>query len=144
MYMRIAWVQTEPGQASKYEEEFKRVYFADNMRSVFLGQAHDNPDSLFIVTLWDSAEAIEEWDVVEHHTEIGREAGHWRAFPDAVCREARSKMTSHEGAGRIREAAQRAMILFSAGSVLSDRSASVNGRVSGVMRPKSRGTARCR
>jgi|ERR1700677_949321 heme-degrading monooxygenase HmoA len=62
MYMRIAWVQTEPGQAAKYEEAFKQVYYADTMRAVWLGQTNDNPDSLFIVTLWDSMEAIKEWE----------------------------------------------------------------------------------
>jgi len=62
MYMRIAWVQTEPGQAAQYEEAFKKVYHADTMRAVWLGQANDNPDSLFIVTLWDSLEAIQDWE----------------------------------------------------------------------------------
>ena len=62
MFMRIAWVQTEPGQAEKYEEAFKKVYRADTMRAVWLGQANDNPDSLFIVTLWDSLEAIKDWE----------------------------------------------------------------------------------
>jgi heme-degrading monooxygenase HmoA len=60
--MRIAWVQTEPGQAAKYRQEFMRVYAAADMRSVSLGQAHDNPDSLFIVTTWDSLEAIHDWE----------------------------------------------------------------------------------
>ncbi len=67
MYMRIAWVQTEPGQAGKYREEFERVYAAADMRSVMLGQAHDNPDSLFIVTTWDSLEAIQAWESSRHY-----------------------------------------------------------------------------
>jgi heme-degrading monooxygenase HmoA len=62
MYMRIAWVQTEPGQAAKYEEAFKQVYYADTMRAVWLGQTNDNLDSFYIVTLWDSMEAIKEWE----------------------------------------------------------------------------------
>ena len=62
MYMRIAWVQTEPGQGSKYEAEFRRVYSAEAMRAVWLSNAHDNPDSYFIVTLWDSLQAIQDWE----------------------------------------------------------------------------------
>jgi heme-degrading monooxygenase HmoA len=69
MYMRIAWVQTEPGQADAYREVFKRVYSAEKMRSVWLGQAHDNPDSLFIVTHWDSIEAIQEWESSRRYLE---------------------------------------------------------------------------
>jgi len=62
MYMRIAWVQTEPGQAEKYEAAFKKVYRAETMRAVCLGQTSDNPDSLYIITLWDSLEAIKDWE----------------------------------------------------------------------------------
>jgi heme-degrading monooxygenase HmoA len=62
MYMRIAWVQTEPGQAGRYQDMFRKVYFADTMRAVWLGQTSENPDSLFIVTLWDTLEAIKEWE----------------------------------------------------------------------------------
>jgi heme-degrading monooxygenase HmoA len=69
MYMRIAWVQTEQGQAAAYEEAFKRVYSAETMRAVWLGTAHDNPDSLFIVTLWDSLEAIQAWETSRHYLE---------------------------------------------------------------------------
>jgi heme-degrading monooxygenase HmoA len=69
MYMRIAWVQTEPGQAARYQDEFRKVYFADSMRSVWLGQTNDNPDSLFIVTLWDSLDAIKEWESSSNYLE---------------------------------------------------------------------------
>ncbi len=69
MYMRISWVQVEPGQISNYLEVFERVYFAETMRSVKLCQAHDNPDSVFIVTLWDSLEAIQEWEASRDYLE---------------------------------------------------------------------------
>jgi heme-degrading monooxygenase HmoA len=68
--MRIAWVQTEPGQATKYQDEFKRIYADDAMRGVWLGQAHDNPDSLFIVTLWDSLQAIQQWESSQHYLKV--------------------------------------------------------------------------
>ena len=69
MYMRISWVQVEPGQFSKYLEVFKRVYFSEKMQSVKLCQAHDNPDSVFIVTLWDSLEMIHEWEASRDYLE---------------------------------------------------------------------------
>ena len=69
MYMRISWVQVEPGQISNYLEVFERVYFADKMRSVRLCQAHDNPDSVFIVSLWDSLESIQEWEASRNYLE---------------------------------------------------------------------------
>jgi heme-degrading monooxygenase HmoA len=69
MYMRIAWVQTEPGQSARYQDEFRKVYFADSMRAVWLGQASDNPDSLFIVTLWDTLEAIRDWESSRNYLE---------------------------------------------------------------------------
>ncbi len=62
MYMRISWVQTEPGQATRYVDEFSRIQIQGNMRSVRLGQVQDNPDSLYIVTLWDSLEDIQAWE----------------------------------------------------------------------------------
>lgn len=39
------------------------------MRAVWLGEAHDNPDSYFIVTLWDSMAAIQEWEQSSHYKE---------------------------------------------------------------------------
>jgi heme-degrading monooxygenase HmoA len=62
MYMRIAWVQVEPGQAANYENAFRNVASAGNMRAIWLTNSHDNSDSYFIVTLWDSLEAIQKWE----------------------------------------------------------------------------------
>lgn len=67
--MRIAWVQTEPGQGRQYQEEFRRVYAAEGMRAVWLAQTYDNPDSLFIVSLWDSLEAIRSWETSKEYRE---------------------------------------------------------------------------
>ena len=69
MYMRISWVQVEPGQITNYLEVFERVYFSKKMRSVRLCQANDNPDSVFIVTMWDSLEAIQEWEASRNYLE---------------------------------------------------------------------------
>ncbi|HSV81146.1 MAG TPA: antibiotic biosynthesis monooxygenase [Ramlibacter sp.] len=62
MYMRISWVHTEPGQSARYLEEFRRLRLPDAIRSVQVAQGHDNPDSIFIVSLWDSIEAIRAWE----------------------------------------------------------------------------------
>lgn len=62
MYMRISWVQTEPGLSARYIEEFRSIKMPANVREVHIAQTVDNPDSLYIVALWDSLEAIRTWE----------------------------------------------------------------------------------
>lgn len=69
MYMRISWVQTAPGQVARYLDEFKKLKVPPEMLSLKVGQVHDNPDSIFIVSVWDSMEAIRAWEASRAYLE---------------------------------------------------------------------------
>ena len=70
-YMRITWAKLQPGRWAAYVQEFKRV--ADPTTPGLLARwlVHDKEDSesLFVLTLWDSITAIEQWEASRHYRE---------------------------------------------------------------------------
>jgi heme-degrading monooxygenase HmoA len=71
MYMRITWAKVQPGLWSAYEQEFKRLVDPTTNGLLARWLVHDSqdPDALFVVTLWDSLEAIRDWEASRYFNE---------------------------------------------------------------------------
>jgi heme-degrading monooxygenase HmoA len=64
MFMRIAWAKVEPGLWSQFEAKYREVGSAmpPGLTARWLVQDTHDPDAGFFVTLWESADAIRNWE----------------------------------------------------------------------------------
>jgi heme-degrading monooxygenase HmoA len=64
MFMRIAWAKVEPGLWNQFEAKYCELARAapPGLRARWLVQDTHDPDAGFLVTLWESAEAIRDWE----------------------------------------------------------------------------------
>lgn len=63
-YMRITWGKIHPGNWDHFLAAYTQVADPDieGMQARWLVRSVDDPDAIFAITLWDSREAIENWE----------------------------------------------------------------------------------
>lgn len=71
MYMRLTWAKLHPGQWESYEEKYARLIRTSPGLSArwLLRDTHD-PDALFVLSHWDSLEALQSWEASDYFREV--------------------------------------------------------------------------
>jgi heme-degrading monooxygenase HmoA len=66
MFIRISWGRVEPGKWDEYEAAFREGVAAagrvDGLRGRIFSRDIDDPDTGYSVSLWDTAEAMDEYE----------------------------------------------------------------------------------
>ena len=72
MYMRIYWGRIESGTWPAVERAYRELATVPipGMRARWLTQDVGDPDSLYTVTMWDSAEAVERWEASAEYRDV--------------------------------------------------------------------------
>jgi heme-degrading monooxygenase HmoA len=71
MFMRIAWVRVRPGRWADFE-----VRYADQAKTVpglkgrWLSRDVSDPDSIYVVSLWESIESLAAWEESDYFTTV--------------------------------------------------------------------------
>lgn len=72
MYMRIYWGRIESGTWPAVERAYRDLAAVPipGMKARWLTQDTADPDSLYTVTLWDSAAAVEAWEGSDEYRDV--------------------------------------------------------------------------
>lgn len=68
MFMRIVWAKVRPGAWAQHEARYKSLNEpAEGLRSRWLVQDTNDPDAMFVVGLWESLDAIKNWEASDYY-----------------------------------------------------------------------------
>lgn len=72
MFMRIYWSRIEPGSWPDVEATYRELNAipVPGMQARWVTQDARDPDSLFTVTLWDSAEDVSAWEASDAYRDV--------------------------------------------------------------------------
>ena len=72
MLMRLTWAKVRPGTWSQYELRYREVASAPVMgrQTQWLARDSNDPDAIFIVSLWDNADSIKAWEMSNHFVNV--------------------------------------------------------------------------
>lgn len=71
MFMRLMWGKVRPGSWAQYEARYKAVSQPfPGLRSRWLIRDTADPDALYAVGLWDSLDAIRQWESSPHYRDV--------------------------------------------------------------------------
>lgn len=69
MFMRITWAQLQPGVWDAFMAKYRMVAKPDTpgLVSRWVVQDTNNTESIFAITLWETREAIRDWEMSEDY-----------------------------------------------------------------------------
>jgi heme-degrading monooxygenase HmoA len=71
MFMRMAWFKVRPGRWTEYETRYKEsMRPSPGLKGRWLSRDNQEPDAAYVVSLWDSLEAIQAWENSDHFDKV--------------------------------------------------------------------------
>ena len=71
MFMRMTWAKLRPGVFEQHEVKYRELGRAvPGQRARWLARDTKETDAIYAVSLWDSMDAIHDWERSEHYLKV--------------------------------------------------------------------------